>query len=200
MSEYLIQSETLEGIANAIRDKKGTANTMTPAQMAVEIAGISGVENVEWHQDVEAVRNYIANVNYTDVPYTESSITTYAPNPPIVSNTKPIGKTVGGITYYNNVPNGNTPFAGTTVAGTLNPLDQVRWINSATSNMRDLGGWTCDGGTVRYGLLYRSGELNPQDESLLIEELRINTECDLTADGTPAFPGKMRYSLHSSPC
>ena len=167
-------------------------------ELAWELGGSGGVENVEWHQDAEAVRNYIANVNYTDVPYTESSITTYAPNPPIVSNTKPIGKTVGGTTYYNNVPNGNTPFAGTTVAGTLNPLDQVRWINSKTSNMRDLGGWTCDGGTVRYGLLYRSGELNSQDESLFIEELKINTECDLTADGTPAFPGKMRYIGHTN--
>lgn len=198
MSEYLIQSGTLEAIANAIRAKNGTSNAMTPAQMADEIAGITTVENVEWHQDVEAVRNYIANVNYTDVPYTESSIATYAPNPPVVSNTKPIGKMVGGTTYYNNVPNSNTPFAGTSVAGTLNPLDQVRWLNSKTSNMRDIGGWACDGGTVRYGLLYRSGELNAQDESLLIEELGINTECDLTADGVPAFPGKMRFIGHTS--
>jgi hypothetical protein len=198
MSEYLIKSETLESIANAIRVKKGTSNTMTPAQMVTEIAGITTVENVEWHQDVEAVRNYIANVNYTNVPYTESSILDYAPNPPVASNTKPIGKTVDNTTYYNNVPNGDTPFAGTTVAGTLNPLDQVRWINSKTSNMRDLGGWNCDGGTVRYGLLYRSGELNAQDESLIIKELRINTECDLTADGVPAFPGKMRYIGHTS--
>ena len=198
MAEYLIQSGTLESVANAIRAKKGTSNAMTPAQMAAEITGITTVENVEWHQDVEAVRNYIANVNYTDVPYAESSITTYAPNPPVISNTKPIGKTVDGTTYYNNVPNANTPFAGTGVAGTLNPLDQVRWINSKTSNMRDLGGWACDGGTVRYGLLYRSGELNSQDESLLIEELGINTECDLTADGVPAFPRKMRFIGHTS--
>lgn len=198
MSEYLIQSGTLGAIADAIRAKKGTANAMTPAQMAAEIAGISGVENVEWHQDVAAVRNYIANVNYANVPYTESSITTYAPNPPVVSNTKPIGKTVGGTTYYNNVPNASTPFATQNKAGTLMPLDQVRWIKSQTANMRDLGGWACDGGTVRYGLLYRSGELNAQDEDLFIKELGIHTECDLTADGTPAFPGKMRYIGHTS--
>lgn len=198
MSEYLIQDTSLTAIANAIRAKTGGAANLTPAQMATEIAGITTVENVEWHQDVEAVRNYIANVNYADVPYTESSIATYAPNPPVVSNTKPIGKMVGGKTYYNNIPNANTPFAGTGVAGTLNPLDQVRWINSKTNNMRDLGGWACDGGTVRYGLLYRSGELNSQDEDLLINKLGINTECDLTADGVPAFPGKMRYIGHTS--
>lgn len=198
MSDYLIKSGTLESIANAIRAKKGTSNAMTPAQMAAEIAEISGVENVEWHQCPEAVRNYIANVNYTDVPYTESSITTYAPNPPVVSNTKPVGKTAGGKTYYNNIPNGDTPFAGTSVAGTLNPLDQVRWINSKTSNMRDIGGWACDGGTVRYGLLYRSGELAAADEDLFIHDLKIHTECDLTADGVPAFPDKMRYIGHTS--
>lgn len=198
MSDYLIQSGTLEAIANAIRAKKGTTNAMTPAQMAAEIAEISGVENAEWHQCPEAVRNYIADVNYTDVPYTESSITTYAPNPPVVSNTKPVGKTAGGKTYYNNIPNAGTPFAGNGVAGTLNPLDQVRWIKSQTANMRDIGGWACDGGTVRYGLLFRSGELNAQDESLLIEELGINTECDLTADGVPAFPAKMRFIGHTS--
>lgn len=198
MPEYLIQSGTLGAIADAIRAKKGTSNAMTPAQMATEIAGITTVQTLSWHQCPEAVRSYIADVNYTDVPYTESSILTYAPNPPVVSNTKPIGQTVGGKTYYNNVPNANTPFAGTGVAGTLNPLDQVRWIKSQTANMRDIGGWACDGGTVRYGLLYRSGELNSQDEELLIKELRINTECDLTADGVPAFPGKMRYIGHTS--
>ena len=198
MAEYLIQSGTLESVANAIRAKKGTSNAMTPAQMAAEITGITTVENVEWHQDVEAVRNYIANVNYTDVPYAESSITTYAPNPPVISNTKPIGKTVDGTTYYNNVPNGNTPFAGTSVAGTLNPLDQVRWIKSQTTNMRDLGGWACDGGSVRYGLLYRSGELVAADEDLFINQLGINTECDLTADGVPVFPGRMRFIGHTS--
>lgn len=199
MSEYLIQSETMESIANAIRVKKGTSNAMTPVQMATEITGITTVENVEWHQDSEAVRNYLAQVDYTGVPYTETEINNYLPSSPMpITNTKPAGVTVDGVTFYNEVPNALTPFATPNKAGTLMPLDQVRWINSRTSNMRDLGGWACDGGTVRYGLLYRSGELNSQDEDLLINKLGINTECDLTADGVPAFPGKMRYIGHTS--
>ena len=64
--------------------------------------------------------------------------------------------------------------------------------------MRDIGGWACDGGSVRYGLLYRSGELAAADEDLFIHDLKIHTECDLTADGVPAFPGKMRYIGHTS--
>lgn len=199
MSEYLIQSRTLGAIADAIRAKKGTSNTMTPAQMATEIAGITTVENVEWHQCPEAVRRYLAAVDYSGVDYTQTQIGSYAPTPAApATNAKPLGKTVDGTTYYNSIPNANTPFAGTGVAGKLNPLDRLRWIKSQTANMRDLGGWACDGGTVRYGLLFRSGELNAQDESLLIDELGINTECDLTADGTPAFPGKMRYIGHTS--
>lgn len=160
--------------------------------------GSGEVVRASWHQCPEAVRNYLANVDYTDVPYTQSRISEFAPTPAVTANAKPIGETIDGVTYYNTVPNADTPFASANAAGTLNPLDQVRWINSRTSNMRDLGGWSCDGGKVKYGLLYRSGELNAQDEDLFINELGINTECDLTADGTPAYPGKMRFIGHTS--
>ena len=199
MSEYLIQSGTLESIANAIRTKTGTSNTMTPAQMVTEIAGITTVEAVSWHQDSEAVRNYLAQVDYSGVAYTETEISDYLPSSPMpITNTKPAGETVDGVTFYNEVPNALTPFATQNKAGTLTPLDQVRWIKSQTANMRDLGGWPCDGGSVRYGLLYRSGDLVAADEDLFINQLGINTECDLTADGVPAFPGKMRYIGHTS--
>lgn len=199
MSEYLIQNGTLEAIANAIRSKKGTSNAMTPAQMATEIAGITTVEAVSWHQDSEAVRNYLAQVDYTGVPYTETEINNYLPSSPMpITNTKPAGVTVDSKTFYNEIPNAETPFATPNKAGTLMPLDQVRWIKSQTANMRDLGGWPCDGGSVRYGLLYRSGELAAADEDLFIHDLKIHTECDLTADGVPAFPGKMRYIGHTS--
>ena len=161
--------------------------------------GSGDVVRASWHQCPEAVRNYLANVDYTGVPYTQSSIETYAPNPAVpATNSKPIGETIDGVAYYNTIPNADTPFASANAAGTLNPLDHVRWIKSATSNMRDLGGWACDGGTIRYGLLYRSGNLSEADEDLLINELGINTECDLTADGVAAFPGKMRFIGHTS--
>lgn len=202
--DKLVDSATLDAnltsVANAIRAKGGTSGPMAfPTGFVAAVEAIPKKETVEWHQCPEAARSYLAAVDYSGVDYTQTQIGSYAPTPAApATNTKPIGKTVDSVTYYNNVPNGNTPFAATGVAGTLNPLDQVRWINSKTSNMRDIGGWACDGGTVRYGLLYRSGELNAQDESLLIEELGINTECDLTADGVPAFPGKMRFIGHTS--
>lgn len=47
MAEYLIQSETLDAIAEAINQKAGTQNTMTPAQMVTAIGTISANEGVE---------------------------------------------------------------------------------------------------------------------------------------------------------
>ncbi len=190
----------LTSVANAIRAKGGTSGQMAfPTGFVAAVEAIPKKETVEWHQDSEAVRSYLAAVDYSGVDYTQTQIGSYAPTPAApATNTKPAGVTVDGVTFYNEIPNAETPFATTNKAGTLNPLDQVRWIKSQTANMRDLGGWACDGGTVRYGLLYRSGELNSQDESLLIEELGIRTECDLTADGVPAFPGKMRFIGHTS--
>ena len=41
MSNYIIQSETLTNIANAIRAKTGNSGTLTPSQMATEISNIS---------------------------------------------------------------------------------------------------------------------------------------------------------------
>lgn len=197
--KYFALASEFTGVADAIRAKTGGAAALTwPSGFKSAISGISGKEDVSWHQDTEAVRNYMANVTYNPSDYSTSQIANYAPATPVTANTKPIGKTVDGVTFYNQVPNANTPFATVNKAGTLNPLDQVRWINSKTSNMRDIGGWACDGGTAKYGLLYRSGELNSQDEDLFINQLGINTECDLTADGVPAYPGKMRFIGHTS--
>lgn len=200
MSKGLVEQSSLKAIADAIREKNGLSDTYTPAEMAPAILALEGGrEDHVWHQCPEAVRNYIANVDYTGVAYTQSSIGSYAPTPAApATNTKPEGETIDAVTFYNEVPMAQTTYATANRAGTLRPLDQVRWINSKTSNMRDLGGWACDGGKVKYGLLYRSGELNAQDEDLFINKLGINTECDLTADGTPAYPGKMRYIGHTS--
>lgn len=190
----------LTSVANAIRTKGGTSGPMAfPTGFVAAVEAIPKKETVTWHQDSEAVRSFLAEVDYSGVPYTETEISDYLPSSPMpITNTKPAGETVDGVTFYNEVPNALTPFATQNKAGTLMPLDQVRWIKSQTANMRDLGGWACDGGTVRYGLLYRSGELVAADEVLFIHELKIHTECDLTADGTPAFPGKMRYIGHTS--
>lgn len=149
-------------------------------------ADVSGgaMEALEWHQCPELVRNYLANVVYDPADYSTSQIASYAPAKDVVSNYKPIGQEAGGAMHYNEVPNVLTPFAGTDAAGTLKPMDALRWIrtrnNSAEAwNVRDLGGWACDGGTVKYGLLIRGGKLAAEDRAVLVGELGIQHDLDL---------------------
>lgn len=193
MAEYLIQDSTLEDIADAIRAKTGGTNTMTPAQMAAAIAAISGKETLSWHQCPEAVRNYLAYVAehpYDPNDHSTTAILDFAPNPADQSNTKPVGFTVDGVTFRDNEPLIATPFATQNKAGTLTALDRLRWYNttegSASGNVyprgrncRDLGGWACDGGTVKYGMLVRSGELNAADKERMVDQVGIKTEINL---------------------
>lgn len=150
--------------------------------------GQGGIEQVTWHQCPEAPRNFINDVTYDPNDYSTSQIENYAPEIALESNTKPIGKTIDGVTYYNQVPNIDTPFASTNTAGTLKPLDQLRWLKTTIGqsdiyplgvNTRDLGGWACDGGKVKYGMLVRGGEPNEVDKDLMVGQVGIRTELQL---------------------
>lgn len=180
----LYEETAVQDIAAAIREKNGTATKYKVAEMGDAVRGITGAEEAAWHQCQEAVRNYLANVTYDPSDYSTSQIAKYAPATAVISNYKPIGQTAGGVTHYNEVPNVLTPFASGGKAGTLKPLDALRWIrtreNSAEAwNVRDLGGWACDGGTVKYGLLIRGGRISAADRAALVGQLGVQHEIDL---------------------
>ena len=159
-----------------------TAGKYCEADIIVENTKDS--EAIEWHQCPEAVRNYLAAVTYDPSDYSTSQIANYAPATAIASNYKPIGQEAGGVTHYNEVPNVPTPFASGGKAGTLTPLDTLRWIRTRDSsaeawNVRDIGGWACDGGSVKYGLLIRGGRITAEDRDVLVGELGVQHEIDL---------------------
>lgn len=190
MSDYIAAGAALTNTADRIRAKTGgTAQIVWDAAKgfgdAVDAIPAGGnVEAIEWNQCPPLVREYLANVTYNPNDYSTSQIANYAPATAVVSNYKPIGQEAGGVTHYNEVPNVLTPFAGTDAAGTLKPLDALRWIrtrnNSAEAwNVRDLGGWACDGGTVKYGLLIRGGRIAAADRAVLVGQFGVQHEIDL---------------------
>lgn len=183
MAKKLYEESSVQDIAAAIREKNGTAMKYKVAEMGAAVRALSGSEAIEWHQCPEAVRNYLANVTYDPSDYNTSQIANYAPATAVVSNYKPIGQIAGGVAHYNEVPNVLTPFASGGKAGTLKPLDALRWIRTSAGatawNVRDLGGWACDGGTVKYGLLIRGGKLSAADRAVLVGELGIQHDLDL---------------------
>lgn len=195
MAKVVVTKSKLDSLAQHINTKAGTTGAKTIAQMQAAVDGISTKMSVTWHQCPEAVRNYLANVTYDPSDYSNSQIANYAPATPITANTKPIGKTVGGVTYYNEVPNVETPFSADSAAGTLKPLDALRWIQTTDiDNFRDLGGWACDGGTVRYGRLFRGSRLVAEtDRDYLLNGLRLGAELDLRYDADiEQFPATLK--------
>lgn len=148
---------------------------------------------LSWRQCPETVRRYLEYVAanpYPDGDYTRTAILDFAPSETNPANSKPVGKTINGVTYTDNVPGVPVPVTAGNNVGTLTALDPLRWINTTPAppsgnaysqgyNCRDLGGWPCDGGTVRYGMLVRSGELNPADKALMVDTVGIRTEINL---------------------
>nr|DAI86235.1 MAG TPA: tyrosine phosphatase family protein [Caudoviricetes sp.] len=183
MSKKLYEETSVQAIAAAIREKNGSTTKYKVAEMADAVRELSGSEAIEWHQCPEEVRNYLANVTYDPGDYSTSQISNYAPATAVVSNYKPIGQTAGGVTHYNEVPNVLTPFASNGKSGTLKPLDVLRWIRTSAGatawNVRDLGGWPCDGGAVKYGLLIRGGKLASADRDVLVGDIGIQHDLDL---------------------
>lgn len=67
-------------------------------------------------------------------------------------------------------------------SGTIKPTGQVRMIKTTAANMRDLGGWACDGGTVKYGKLFRCGTIYDTDREVMVGQLGVRHDLDLRSE------------------
>lgn len=198
-------NEKMTAIADAIRGKTGGTSALTLDEMSEAIKTIqTGIEaeQYSWCQLPTAVKNFIDNVTYNPADYTTSQIANYAPATANINNTYPVGVPVsvesgtldrngyemsvssGTVTLVNDIPKQYTEYTvrnnGTiTQVGTLKPTEALRLIKCATANVRDLGGWACDGGTVKYGKLFRGGEIAEADIDIFKNQLGIRHELNL---------------------
>ncbi len=99
------------------------------------------------------------------------------------------GILVPGTTYYWRVLDDKGNILNDDYSFRVTDALSVRTMNvEGMFNMRDLGGWTAQGGTkIPYGKVYRGGnfsKITGSGKETFIEELGVKTEIDLRTNGT----------------
>ena len=166
---------------------------------------------IQYHQMNAIAAEFIADVDYTEnandysitkvTPY-YSATTTYSKEEPsglqikVPANTTLTvaqgGKTrsdavSGAGVIYNVEPlkAGTFSFGGKTYK--IVPEGGVRMIYTPSVwNVRDLGGWPCTGGRVKYGKIFRGGHfgsITDADKSTIVDWLGVATDIDLRNNG-----------------
>lgn len=114
----------------------------------------------------------------------------------------------GSYTFYNITPGVGGEFYvrnGDKIVqkGHLRPTGALRMIYSETQglqNMRDLGGWACDGGTVKYNLLIRGGSVidaTDTDRNTWVKLLGIDHDVFVKTYSGSQLAGREQYGTKS---
>lgn len=163
-------------------------------------------------QERDEVANFLNNVTYDPADYTTTQInnyvTTTSANWPegITITMKSAGRltvidgytgnliteqvAAGNKTIYNCTPGVISYFTLTNSNGAIvqegyiKPTGTCRMIRMPNvDNIRDLGGWACDGGKIKYGKLFRGGEmygyLTEEGKQQALQMMGILKEIDL---------------------
>ena len=110
-------------------------------------------------------------------------------------------------TVYNAIPNDVSQYLvkksdGSLVSnGRIKPTGRVRmlYFDYAARNSRDLGGWVCDGGTVKYGKLFRGANVGGSitaNDIKRAQDIGIKMEVDIRSEAsqtTSLFGANVRY-------
>lgn len=166
---------------------------------------------VQYRQMNAATAAFIANVDYTENAndYSVTKVTPYYSATTAYSKEEPDGLKIkvpantaltvaqGGKTrsdavsgagmIYNVEPlkAGTFSFGGKTYK--IVPEGGVRMIYTPSVwNVRDLGGWACTGGRVKYGKIFRGGHfgsISATDKAMIVDWLGVATDIDLRNNG-----------------
>ena len=179
------------------------------------LSGETQTETYTFNQERAEVSKFLSEVTYNPADYTTSLIpnyvtTTSSNRPEGVSiqikkagtlvitdgntnNTITKAVQAGAIKIYNLTPNIVSTFfvidSNNKIIqqGTIKPAGTCRMIYMTNVyNVRDIGGWPCDGGTIKYGKLFRGGDvygLLTEDGTIqALDMLGIEKEIDLRFD------------------
>lgn len=212
MSFVVMPKDDWQSILNSVRAKTGKNDLLVSGEVSTEVDGISGdiPAAIEYSQMNPIVTRYMDEVSYDPDNYSTSNVMTYSYTETDYTKSHPVGKDItvkvaGEITLVDRLTSSiRESFAGTnevvnavpgsiagwwnvanksiTDNGYIKPTGQVRMIKTTASNVRDLGGWPCDGGTIRYGKLFRGGELSADDAPVLVEQCGVRHDLDLRGD------------------
>lgn len=167
-----------------------------------------GLENtVQYRQMNATAAAFIANVDYTENAgdYSVTKVTPYYSATTAYSKEEPDGLKIkvpantaltvaqGGKTRSDAVSGAGVIYnmeplkAGTFAFGGKNykivPEGGVRMIYTPSVwNVRDLGGWACTGGRVKYGKIFRGGHfgsITDADKATIVDWLGVATDIDL---------------------
>lgn len=180
MDKVIVTKAKLDELARCINEKAGTTQPLTLAQMQQAVSQLNvcqSVEELRWHQCPAKMREFLEQVHYGPEEE-ESQIDGYAPEQAEPRHWQAVAGQVGENTFYHPVPGQDTLYFDGKAHGVVRPLDPVRLIHTEAANVRDLGGWACDGGTVDYGLLFRGAAPSAQDQAVM-EELGVIHQLDL---------------------
>lgn len=98
---------------------------------------------------------------------------------------------IPGVEYLYEIKSGSV----VTKSGYIKPVGQFRQIRTeSVHNLRDLGGWAGQAGTVKYGIIYRSGDfdsITDTDKAIMRNVLEIKEDIDLRSASDAGSESKL---------